>query len=25
LRRCPRSEQPDESGPDQFAETMHQP
>jgi hypothetical protein len=25
LQRCPRSEQPDESGPDQFAETIHQP
>jgi hypothetical protein len=24
LQRCPRSEQPDESGPDQFAETIHQ-
>jgi len=25
LQRCPRSEQPDESGADQFAETIHQP
>jgi len=25
LQRCPRSEQPDESGPDQFAEIIHQP
>jgi len=25
LQRCPRSEQPDESGPDQFAEIIQQP
>jgi hypothetical protein len=25
LQRCPRLEQPDERGPDQFAEAIHQP